>query len=72
MDYKKEYAQFASELKNARKERGWILPDLGEKIKISRAQIGKYERSDCCPDLDTFIKWAETLGYEVVITHKDL
>lgn len=56
MDYKKEYAQFSSELKNARKARGWILPDLAEILKVNQVQVGRYERSDCYPSLDTFIK----------------
>jgi len=52
---------FGRNLEAARKRKNWTQDDLSEKTGISRNVIGKYERNENSPSVDTAAKLADAL-----------
>jgi len=44
-----------------RKKKGWSQTELAKQIKVSREAIGKYERDEAQPSVETAKKIADTL-----------
>jgi len=45
-----------------RKKKGWSQTELAKQIKVSREAIGKYERDEAQPSVETAKKVADVLG----------
>ncbi len=52
----------ARQLHNLRRERGWSQPELAAKVESSTTMIGRYERGEMIPAVDTVAKLAEVFG----------
>jgi DNA-binding XRE family transcriptional regulator len=53
---------------SARAEQKLTCEGIAEKIGCHRNSVNGWENQRNCPNLDSFIAWAQTLGYEVTLT----
>ncbi len=56
---------FATRLKQLRQQKGLSQSDLGDLVKVHYTHIGKYERGESSPSLDTLILLAECLNVTI-------
>jgi ribosome-binding protein aMBF1 (putative translation factor) len=54
--------QLARQIHNLRRERGWSQPELAAKVGASTTMIGRYERGEMTPAVDTVAKLADAFG----------
>ena len=54
-------AQIGLRITELRKKKGWSQTDLAKKIEASREAIGKYERNEALPSVETAKKIADCL-----------
>ena len=52
----------ARQIHNLRRERGWSQPELAAKVDSSTTMIGRYERGEMTPAVDTVAKLADVFG----------
>jgi transcriptional regulator with XRE-family HTH domain len=52
----------ARQIHNLRRARGWSQPELATKVESSTTMIGRYERAEMMPAVDTVAKLADVFG----------
>ena len=60
-----DYTLLGAAIRKRRTERGWKIADLAEKAKVSDDFIGKIERADAIPSLQTVVAIANALEVSV-------
>ena len=63
--------ELISYLRKLRQARRLDRQDLADAIGIHVNSLGDWERRQSVPRLDSFIAWAQTLGYNVTLTPLD-
>lgn len=58
-------------IKLKRKILNYSQKDVGNKIDTPQQSISLIEKYERCPSLDTFIKYAGVMGYEVTLIDKN-
>lgn len=56
---------FAKKLREARLAKGWTQQELADSIDTVNVLIGKYERAEVVPRLDTVKRLADALGVTI-------
>lgn len=60
-----DYTMLGAAIRKKRTERGWKIADLAEKAGVSDDFIGKIERADAIPSLQTVVTIANALEVSV-------
>ena len=60
-----------AELRRIRQESRICQEAIGEALGLTRGDVSQYELGRIRPRVDLVAKWAEQLGYEVVLMRKD-
>ena len=56
---------YGARIRALRKQRGWTMKQLGQRMELAESTISGYENEIRRPDLDTLIRFAELFGVSV-------